>query len=173
MTQRRPMVPLAATLVAGVMLAWPSPAVADPSPADPVIVDPATAPPAGSAPPVAGVGTALAQSGAQPAGPLGLPDLAGYAPGLILGQNAVPSAPGDPTAVTGPALNAFDSQYLLAQNVAPAAPGQGVQAGGLGPSPEDPGTGRLAFLRRLHEMYAAGALSGALLGQAEPDQPAP
>ena len=35
------------------------------------------------------------------AGPLGLPDLAAYAPGLLLGQNAAPSAPGAPATVDG------------------------------------------------------------------------
>jgi hypothetical protein len=45
-----------------------------------------------------------------------------------------------------------------------------VIAPGLGPMPDDPGTGRIAFLRRLHEMYQGGALTGALLGQVPPDE---
>jgi hypothetical protein len=36
--------------------------------------------------------------------------------------------------------------------------------------PDDPGTGRIAFLRRLHEMYQNDALTGALLGQVPADQ---
>lgn len=147
-----------------VSTATAGPAGADP---DPMVDDPAA--PAAVAPP-SGIGTALAQAGAPATGPLGLPDLSSYAPGLLLGQNAVPSAPGTPAAVTAPNLNAFDSQYLLAQNTAPAAPGQGVADAGLGPTPEDPGTGRLAFLRRVHEMYQDGGLRGALLGQIDDQQ---
>ncbi|AQT82651.1 hypothetical protein B1R94_08220 [Mycolicibacterium litorale] len=143
------------------------PAAADP---DPLVADPADpAAPATVGPPP-GIGSALAQSGAPAAGPLGLPDLSSYAAGLLLAQNAVPSAPGGPAAVTAANLNAFDSQYLLPQNVAPAAPGEGVADVGLGPTTEDPSAGRLAFLRRVHEMYQAGALRGALLGQVDDHQ---
>lgn len=146
-----------------------APALADPPPPDPAVVDPA-APPAGYTPPRSGIGNVLAQSDSTTSGPLGLPDLAAYAPGLLLGQNAVPSAPGAPVPVAAPDLRAFDSQYLLPQNVAPAAPGQGVPADGIGPTPQNPGTGRIAFLRRLHEMYQDGGLTGAFLGQVPPEQ---
>ncbi|WP_059017636.1 hypothetical protein [Mycobacterium sp. M26] len=145
------------------------PASADPPAPDPAVVDPAAAPPA-YVPPRAGIGSVLAQSDAAPAGPLGLPDLSAYAPGLILGQNAVPSAPGAAAPVAAPDLRAFNSEYLLPQNVAPAAPGEGVPAAGIGPTPEDPSTGRLAFLRRLHAMYSDGDLDGALLGQMPDEQ---
>ncbi len=152
--------------VGGVGLA--PPAMADP---DLLPVDPsAPPPPAEPTPPRSGIGSALAQNGADPVGPLGLPDLSSYAPGLLLGQHLVPSAPGSPTPVTAPDLSAFDGRYLLPQNVAPAAPGQGVTDVGIGPSADDPGTGRLAFLHRLHEMYSGGGLSGALLGQVPDDQ---
>ena len=159
---------LAATaLVLGGILLCPT-AAADP---EPLPVDPSAPPlPPDPAPPRAGIGSALAQNGADPVGPLGLPDLSGYAPGLLLGQHLVPSAPGAPSPLTSPTLNAFDGQYLLAQNVAPAAPGQGVPAPGIGPTADDPGTGRLSFLRRLHEMYTGGGLSGALLGQVPDEQ---
>ncbi|WP_201274473.1 hypothetical protein [Mycolicibacterium sp. CH28] len=154
-------------LSVGAVMLSPS-AMADP---DPSPVDPASPPPPVSPiPPRAGIGSVLAQDGADPVGPLGLPDLSGYTPGLLLAQHLVPSAPGAPAPVTAPELNAFDEQYLLPQNVAPAAPGQGVTGVGIGPSADDPGTGRLAFLRRLHEMYSAGALSGALLGQVPDEQ---
>ena len=145
------------------------PAGADPPAPDPTTVVPAP-PPTGYVPPPSGIGSALAQTDSAAAGPLGLPDLAAYAPGLLLGQNAVPSAPGAPTAVTAPDLRAFNGDYLLPQNVAPAAPGQGVTADGLGPTPQDPSTGRLAFLRRLHGMYQDGGLAGALLGQVPDEQ---
>ncbi|GAY17907.1 hypothetical protein [Mycobacterium sp. shizuoka-1] len=149
--------------VIGAGLAASPGALADPAPADPP-------PPPVFVPPNATVGSVLAQDGTPPVGPLGLPDLSAYAPGLLLGQNPVPSAPGVPGAVATPDLHAFNNQYLLPQNVAPAAPGQGVTDVGIGPSADQPGTGRLAFLRRLHEMYRGGGLDGALLGQIPDEQ---
>ncbi|MBI3690134.1 MAG: hypothetical protein HY239_05585 [Mycolicibacterium aromaticivorans] len=137
---------------------------ADPVPGDPTMPVPVPVPPNAS------VGSVLAQSGEPAAGPLGLPDLSAYAPGLLLGQNPVPSAPGAANAVAPPDLHALNNQYLLPQNVAPAAPGQGEPDIGIGPSVEQPGTGRLAFLRRLHAMYSDGALDGALLGQVPYEQ---
>lgn len=128
------------------------------------------APPAGYVPPPSSIGSALTQSDSAASGPLGLPDLAAYAPGLLLGQYAVPSAPGAPATVAAPDLRAFNGDYLLPQNVAPAAPGQGVPADGLGPTPQDSSTGRLAFLRRLHGMYQDGGLTGAFLGQVPDEQ---
>ena len=67
-------------------------------------------------------------------------------------------------------LSAFNPEYLLGQNLTPAAPGDGTTAPGLGPDQDSPGTGRIAFLRRLYEMYDAGALKGSLLGQQPPEQ---
>ena len=157
-----PKLMLAAAVAIGAALAGPPCAVADPGPGDPPIPP---APPAGFIPPKATIGSALAQAGAPSVGPVGLPDLSTYAPGLLLGQNPVPSAPGTQGVVATPDLHAFNNQYLVPQNVTPAAPGQGVADAGIGPSEEEPGTGRLAFLRRLHEMYQGGALDGALLGQ--------
>lgn len=121
-------------------------------------------------PPVSGIGNPLAQSDGGPAGLLGLPDLAPYLPTMLLGQNPEPQAAGVAAPVTLPPLGAFNQDYLLPQNVAPAAPGEGTPAPGIGPNAEDPGTGRIAFLRRLHEMYQAGALQGALLGQQSPEE---
>jgi len=163
-----------AVVAAGLSLAvsalvWSPPAVADPAPPDPATVAPAP-PPAGYVPPPSSIGSALAQSDSTAMGPLGLPDLAAYTPGLLLGQNAVPSAPGSPAAVAAPVLRAFNGDYLLPQNIAPAAPGQGVAADGFGPTPDIPGTGRIAFLRRLHEMYQGGGLAGAFLGQVPDEQ---
>ena len=82
----------------------------------------------------------------------------------------MPSAPGAPATVAAPDLRAFNGDYLLPQNVDPAAPGQGVPADGFGPTPQDSGTGRLAFLRRLHGMYQDGGLTGAFLGQVPDEQ---
>ncbi|WP_328359001.1 hypothetical protein OG976_05585 [Mycobacterium sp. NBC_00419] len=148
-------------------LACPPSAAADPVAPDPAVTDPA---PAGYVPPRSGIGTVLAQSDSAAAGPLGLPDLSAYTPGLLLGQNAVPAAPGSQAPVAAPDLRAFNGDYLLPQNVAPAAPGQGTTAEGIGPTPDDPGTGRLAFLRRIHGMYSDGDLAGALLGQVPSEQ---
>lgn len=135
------------------------------------------APPADPGPPPAptdlipALGSILAQSDSAPAGPLGLPDLSAYAPGLLLAQTVAPAAPGGaagPAGLAIPSLSAFTPDYLLGQNLEPAAPGAGAPAPGIGPDAEDPGTGRLAFLRRVREMYEAGQLTGALLGQVPP-----
>jgi hypothetical protein len=145
------------------------PAIAAPTDEPPP--DPASAPaPTGLIPPIASITNVLGQNGSTPAGPLGLPDLSAYAPSLVLGQNPVPAAPGATEAAVVPNLNAFNAAYLLPQNLTPAAPGQGEPAPGIGPNQDSPGTGRIAFLRRLHEMYGAGALTGALLGQIPKEQ---
>jgi len=156
-----------ASLLAVGILASAAPAAATPEVSP---TEPAPAPPATTAPAPSGIGNPLAQAGSAPAGPFGLPDLAGYAPNLILGQNPVPAAPGAPDQPALPNLSAFNPEYLLAQNEDPAQPGQGEPAPGLGPTPDDPGTGRIAFLRRLHEMYQSGTLDGALLGQTPLDE---
>ena len=69
-----------------------------------------------------------------------------------------------------PNLSAFNADYLLGQNLTPAAPGLGAPAPGIGPDRDNPSTGRIAFLRRLNEMYQAGGLTGAFLGQLPKDQ---
>lgn len=155
---------MAASLVAGGLLGA-GPALGAPQ-------EPPPGPPPGPVgiiPPLAGIGSALAQSGSAPAGPLGLPDLSSYGPNLLLGQTPFPAAPQDAAQPATPNFDAFNPDYLLPQNTAPAAPGQGELAGGIGPSPEHPGTGRIAFLRRLYEMYREDRLDGALLGQLPKD----
>jgi hypothetical protein len=151
------------------ILIWAAPAAAadELPPAEPSTAPPVTTVPV---PPPAGIGNPLAQAGSAPTGPFGLPDLSGYETTVILGQNPVPAAPGTPDPAALPSLSAFNPEYLLAQNQAPSAPGEGVLAPGIGPMPDDPGTGRIAFLRRLHEMYQGGALTGSLLGQVPADQ---
>lgn len=151
-----------------------APATADPAlpPVQPVQAPPAVEP-GPAVPPFipepVGIGNPLAQSG-QPTGPLGLPDLSAYGSNLLLGQSAVPAPPGGPGPAVIPNLNAFNPEYLLGQNLAPAAPGDGSPAPGLGPDQDIPGTGRIAFLHRLYEMYQAGALKGSLLGQQSPEE---
>lgn len=151
-------------LAAALALATPAGAVPGADPVDP-------GPPAPS-----GIGNPLAQSGSAAAGPFGLPDLSAYATTLLLGQNAVPTAPGEQAPQAIPSLSAFNPVYLVGQNTQPAAPGEGTPAAGIGPDADDPSTGRIAFLRRVHQMYEAGELKGALLGQQPPevfDPPAP
>jgi len=150
----------------GAALLGATPAPAEPGPPAPPAPVPAPPSPAELIP---AIGNVLAQAGTQPAGPFGLPDLSGYAGNLVLGQNAAPAPPGAPVA-TVPDLRAFTPEYLLPLNTAPAAPGQGTPAPGIAPTEDIPGTGRIAFLRRLYEMYQAGDLRGALLGQLPPEQ---
>lgn len=155
--------------VASVALACAGPAQAapdEPAPPPPAPVVPAFVPQP------AGIGNVLGQSGTQPGGLLGLPDLSAYGSNLLLGQTApgAPAAPGAPVAAVVPSLSAFNPEYLLGQNLTPAAPGDGATGPGLGPDQDSPGTGRIAFLRRFYEMYQAGALKGSLLGQQSPEQ---
>lgn len=147
---------------------------AAPAPAAPDQPTPPPAPPApgiGFIPPPSGIGNVLGQSGDQPGGLLGLPDLSAYGPNLLLGQNPGPVAAGVPAgAPVIPNLSAFNPDYLLSQNQVPAAPGEGTVVPGLAPDRDIPGTGRIAFLRRIYEMYQAGALKGSLLGQQSPEE---
>lgn len=168
MTPRRLWFGLALISACAVVIAAPAVAAAD----DALPTDPTPAPPAptGLIPPIASIGNVLAQSGSDSAGLLGLPDLSAYSSNLVLGQNAVPSAPGAAGPTTVPSLSAFNAGYLLPQNLTPAAPGQGTLAPGIGPDQDNPSSGRIAFLRRLHEMYQAGELKGAFLGQLPKEQ---
>ena len=135
-------------------------------------VPPPPAPPApmGLIPPISTIGGLLAQTGIEPAGPLGLPDLATYGNALVLGQNLVPSVPGTAEQAVTPSLQVFTDEYLVPLNLVPAAPGEGSPAPGIGPNADIPGAGRIAMLRRLREMYQAGNLTGALLGQLPKDE---
>lgn len=166
------MSPVAVALL-GLLVVGAAPAGAVPPP-EPV---PAPAPPPPQPPPppppdglLAGIGSALGQTGSTPSGPLGLPDLSGLGPALLLAQNPLPTEPGVPAPGAIPSLSAFDPGYLLPLNIDPAAPGEGEPAPGIGPNADSPGTGRLAFLQRLREMYATGQLRGALLGQQPPEE---
>jgi hypothetical protein len=133
-------------------------------------IDPAPPAPTGLIPPLSTIGGLLGQTGIEPAGPLGLPDLATYGNALVLGQNLVPSVPGTAEQAVTPSLEVFTDEYLVPLNLVPAAPGEGSPAPGIGPNADIPGAGRIAMLRRLHEMYQAGNLTGALLGQLPKDE---
>ena len=146
----------------------PAPGI-DPAPPAPGI-DPAPPAPTGLIPPISTIGGLLGQTGIEPAGPLGLPDLATYGNALVLGQNLVPSVPGTADQAVTPSLEVFTDEYLVPLNLVPAAPGEGSPAPGIGPNADIPGAGRIAMLRRLHEMYQAGNLTGALLGQLPKDE---
>lgn len=152
--------------LAAIPLTWAAPAVADPPVPSPL---PSPAPAPAPADLIPGIGNVLGQTGGQPAGPLGLPDLSAYGTNLLLGQTAAPALPGGPAA-TVPDLRAFNPEYLLSQNLVPAAPGQGTAAPGMGPNDDIGGAGRIAFLRRFYAMYQNGALTGALLGQQSPEE---
>jgi hypothetical protein len=167
---RHRMPPLAAAVaaLACVAILTTGPAAAEPPPGP---VEPLPPGPVGLIPPIASIGSVLAQTGSESAGPFGLPDLSAWAPSLLLGQNPVPAPPGRQPGPAGiPGLSAFDPRYLLPLNEAPAAPGEGSLSAGIAPATDDPGTGRIAFLRRLYEMYRAGDLTGAMLGQLPTDE---
>lgn len=153
-------------------LAGAAPAAADP-PDQPDQAAAEPVPAQGQIETLTAIGNVLGQRDTGPAGPLGLPDMSANTATLLLGQNPLPSAP-DSTASAEqpvlPSLSAFDPEYLLGQNLTPAAPGQGTAAPGIGPDQDSPGTGRIAFLRRLNEMYQTGGLRGALLGQLPTDE---
>jgi hypothetical protein len=154
----------------------PPPPAADDPPLDPLPApgDPAPPPPPG--PTVPGLGQlspagidVLAQSNAAPAqGALGAPPMAGLDRASVLGQNAVPSAPGaDPG--TPPNLNVFNNAYGIQQNLVPSAPGQG-QEFDVAPGDENADVGKREWLGRYVDMYRAGMLKGGLLGQMPQEQ---
>ena len=161
--------------------------------ADPVVPTPVPAPgpalppPAPVAPegpgsnlavPVAGANlgpqglNVLAQSdGVNPLGAaLGAPsDLTGLDRGSVLGQYAVPSAPGGPSPVTTPNLRAFNNAYGPQQCIKPSAPGKCEQFG-VEPGEENADVNGRTWLGRYIDMYRDGRLKGGLLGQMPREQ---
>lgn len=108
-----------------------------------------------------------------PPGPVPpVPTPPGPIPGLdlttVLGQHAVPSAPGAGPG-TPPNLSVFNNGYGIAQNIEPAAPGQGQQFG-VAPGQENADASRREWLGRYIDMYRAGMLEGGLLGQVPQEQ---
>ncbi|WP_418003628.1 hypothetical protein ACNO8X_00090 [Mycobacterium sp. PDNC021] len=101
---------------------------------------------------------------------LGAPsDLSGLDRGSVLGQYAVPSAPGQGGPVTAPNLRAFNNAYGTPQCLKPSAPGKCEQFGvDAGQESEDV-TGR-QWLGRYIDMYRDGRLKGGLLGQVPREQ---
>jgi hypothetical protein len=147
----------------------------DPPPPGPVFIDPAAPPPPG--PVIPGVGAplgpaglaVLAQNGhdANPAA-LGAPPVTGLDQTTVLGQNALPSAPGaDPGVI--PNLNPFNNQYGVQQCLKPSAPGK-CEEFGVAPGDENADVNRRQWLGRYVDMYRAGMLKGGLLGQVPQEQ---
>lgn len=163
---------IAGGVLAGLLCAGPAAADdTDPPPA-PL---PAEAPPPTQqtiVPPdfLTSLGNVLGQRGSEKAGVLGLPDISSHGGDFLLAQNQAPAAPGAGALAGTYPFNAWESSYLLPQTETPALPGQGTLAPGIGPTADSPGNGRIAFLRRLHAMYAAGELKGAGLGQMSPEE---
>ena len=168
----------AGLLAVGAAVAFAATAAADPPPPDPVPVpaDPA-APPPPPGPPLPGFGTplgpaglgVLAQTGEDPfPGALGAPPITGLDRTTVLGQNAVPSAPGaDPGVI--PNLNPFNNAYGVQQCIVPSAPGKCEQFD-VAPGDENADVTRRQWLGRYIDMYRAGMLKGGLLGQMPQEQ---
>jgi hypothetical protein len=157
-------------LMVGAAIALSATAAADPGdPADPG----APPPPAGPTIPIIGQPMTtgwgvLAQTG-EPANPaaLGAPPVAGLDRDTVLGQNAVPSAPGaNPGAP--PNLNVFNNAYGLPQHIVPSAPGGEVFDVPQGEENDD--VNRRIWLGRYVDMYRDGRLKGGLLGQMPQEQ---
>jgi len=111
----------------------------------------------------------LAQTGEDPfPGALGAPPITGLDRTTVLGQNAVPSAPGaDPGVI--PNLNPFNNAYGVQQCMVPSAPGKCEQFD-VAPGDENADVTRRQWLGRYIDMYRAGMLKGGLLGQMPQEQ---
>ena len=168
----------AGLLAVGVAVAFAATAAADPPPPEPLPVpgEPAPPPPPpGPTVPVIGAPLGptglgvLAQNGQgeNPAA-LGAPPIVGLDQTTVLGQNAIPAAPGvNPGAV--PNLNVFNNQYGVQQCLAPSAPGKCEQFD-VAPGDENADVSRREWLGRYIDMYRAGMLKGGLLGQMPKEQ---
>ena len=155
-------------LAVGAAVAFPATAVADPEPGpSPVPGD--QPPPPAEGPVVPGMGalgpmglSVLAQSNAAPApGALGAPPVVGLDAGTILGQAAVPSAPGGGPG-TPPNLNVFNNAYgASALNDVPSAPGQGQQFG-VSPGDENADVRKGIWFGRWIDLQRDGRTYGGL-----------
>jgi hypothetical protein len=106
----------------------------------------------------------LAQNGQEPVpGVLGAPPVFGLDQASVLGQSAVPSAPGGGPGVV-PNLNVFNNQYGVQQCLKPSAPGK-CEEFDVAPGDENADVSRREWLGRYIDMYRAGMLKGGLLGQ--------
>jgi hypothetical protein len=166
------------TVGAAVAVAATAAADDDPPPPGPapIVIDPAAPPPPGG-PAVPLIGqqlgptglNVLAQNGqdANPAA-LGAPPIVGLDQTTVLGQNAIPSAPGAGPGVA-PNLNVFNNAYGVQQCLAPSAPGKCEQFD-VAPGDENADVSKRQWLGRYIDMYRAGMLKGGLLGQMPQEQ---
>jgi hypothetical protein len=154
------LIAVTATFVSSAMAAAQPPAPQPPPPGPPVPVLGAPLGPSGL--------SVLGQTGDAAPGPLGAPPAPGLDTTTVLGQNAVPSAPGAGPGAP-PNLNIFNNAYGIQQNVEPAAPGQGQQFD-VAPGQENADVSRREWLGRYVDMYRAGLLKGGLLGQMPQEQ---
>jgi hypothetical protein len=138
----------ACALTVGAVVLGTASAAADPAPPPP--------PPGDPTPPVA-----------VPE-PSDSPDISGLDESTVLGQNAVPSAPGAGPGVV-PNLRAFNNAYGPQQNLVPSAPGQGQQFD-VAPGEENADVNARTWMGRYIDMYRAGMLKGGLLGQVPQEQ---
>ena len=161
----------------GAAVAFAATAAADPPPPEPVPLpaDAPPPPPPGPTVPVIGAPLGptglgvLAQNGQEqnPAA-LGAPPVTGLDQNTVLGQNAIPAAPGaGPGAV--PNLNPFNNAYGPQQCLVPSAPGKCEQFD-VAPGDENADVSRRQWLGRYIDMYRAGMLKGGLLGQMPQEQ---
>lgn len=161
----------AALLAAGAAVVFAAVANAQP-PAPPEPLPPAPAPAPAPGPTIPVIGAPLGPQGwnmlaqaDQPAVPgmLGAPPISGIDRTTVLGQNAVPSAPGAGPGVV-PNLRAFNNAYGVPQNEVPSAPGQGQQFD-VAPGDENADVNGRTWLGRYIDLYRDGRLRGSLLGQ--------
>jgi hypothetical protein len=112
----------------------------------------------------------LAQNGQDSAGPgsLGAPPISGLDQSTVLAQNPLPTAPGPNPGVV-PDLNPFNNAYGIGQCDVPSAPGKCDQFG-VAPGDENADITRRRWFGRYIDMYRAGMLKGALLGQMPQEQ---
>ncbi|MBX7448656.1 hypothetical protein GR927_11720 [Mycolicibacterium sp. 3033] len=160
----------AAFLAAGATVVFTGVAQAQP----PVVPAPAPAPPppTASGPNVPLIGAPLGPEGMNILAQTGQPGVPGM-PGdplisgidrtTVLGQNAVPSAPGAGPGVV-PNLRAFNNAYGVPQNLVPSAPGQGQQFD-VAPGQENADVSGREWLGRYIDLARDGRLRGALLSR--------
>jgi hypothetical protein len=169
----------AGLITVGAAVAFAATAAADPQlPPDPALPVPgAPEPPPPPGPPVPVLGAplgpqgldVLAQNGQdQNPAALGAPPVTGLDQTTVLGQNAVPSAPGAGPGVV-PNLNPFNNAYGPQQCMVPSAPGKCEQFD-VAPGDENNDVTRREWLGRYIDMYRAGMLKGGLLGQVPQEQ---
>lgn len=174
----------AGLFVVGAAVACSATAAADPAPPEvpgaPAVPAPAPAlepaPPPGPEVPLMGAPlgpsglSVLGQTGTDTApGRLGVPNGVDMSPGALLGQYAVPSAPGGPPPTEAPNLRAFNNGNFFPQNEKPSAPSQGTVVG-VPPGEENADISGLDWMRNMRDMYRNGNLRGAMLGQLPKEQ---